>query len=201
MAENIITGKALPLNIDDVDTDQIIPAEFLKITEKKGLSKYLFYRLRYDDKGRITGNFPLDKEEYKGSSIIIASKNFGIGSSRENAVWALVDLGIKCIIASSFGDIFYNNAIRNGLACIVLDEKTLQELRSKAENHDAFVINIEKQEISVRDNKYNFSIDEASKKKLMSKKSEIDETLEKYSDAIKNYEDNFPNFLKPFSQI
>ncbi|MCS7129454.1 MAG: 3-isopropylmalate dehydratase small subunit, partial [Candidatus Caldarchaeum sp.] len=127
-----VVGKAAPLEADDVDTDQIIPAEFLKVIERKGLGRYLFYRWRYDDRGGLKGDFVLDRPEFRDAKILVAGRNFGIGSSRENAVWALTDFGIRCVIASSFGDIFYVNASKNSLVCVKLPEDKVSQLRNMA---------------------------------------------------------------------
>lgn len=193
----IIEGKAIPLEISDIDTDQIIPAEFLKIVEKKGLSKYLFYRMRYDECGRLTGKFPLDMPEYSNASILITSSNFGIGSSRENAVWALLDAGIKCVIASSFGDIFYNNALKNKLLCIKIDEERLSEMRRMARNHEKFIVDLEKNRIIVSNKVYDFDLDFEIKNRILSNKDEISETLEKYCKLIERYEMSVPKFFLP----
>jgi 3-isopropylmalate dehydratase small subunit len=194
-----LKAKAVPLEMSDVDTDQIIPAEFLKIVERKGLSKYLFYRLRYDNKGNLTGNFVLDKEEYRGAEIIVASSNFGIGSSRENAVWALLDAGIKCVIASSFGDIFYNNALRNGLVCIRLEETKLKELRELARKGEAINIDLDSGTIEVLGSVYRFEVDQELRRKLISKKDEITETLERFGKKIEQHEKFMPRFFIPAS--
>jgi 3-isopropylmalate/(R)-2-methylmalate dehydratase small subunit len=193
----VIKGKAIPIDISDVDTDQIIPSEFLKIVQKKGLSKYLFYRMRYDEEGRLTGKFPLDEEEYRGAVIIVASSNFGIGSSRENAVWAILDAGIRCVIASSFGDIFYGNASRNGLLCIRMKESEVSELRESAGRKDVFTIDIKKHTIDVSGKQYTFSIEEDVMNKILSNRDEISETIENYGHLIRKYEISAPKFFEP----
>ena len=124
------TLKGIPANIPmiNIDTDMIIPKQFLKTIKRTGLGKSLFFEMRYDEKGEIIKEFVLNKEPYKNSSILITGKNFGCGSSREHAPWALLDFGIKCIIGQSFAEIFYNNCFKNGMLPIILDEIKIQEL-------------------------------------------------------------------------
>ncbi|MDW8044135.1 MAG: 3-isopropylmalate dehydratase small subunit, partial [Nitrososphaerota archaeon] len=144
-----VVGKAAPLEADDVDTDQIIPAEFLKVIERKGLGRFLFYRWRYDDRGALKGDFVLDRPEFRDAKILVAGRNFGIGSSRENAVWALTDFGIRCVIASSFGDIFYGNASKNGLVCIKLSDENVSKMRNLAKTGNLQVaVDLESQTIT-----------------------------------------------------
>ena len=123
----ILKSTAVQLNIDNVDTDQIIPARFLKATERKGFGDNLFRDWRYNSDGKAIDSFPLNNPNYKGK-ILIAGKNFGCGSSREHAVWALRDFGIKAVIASSFGDIFYNNCFKNGVLAIKLEKNNIEKL-------------------------------------------------------------------------
>lgn len=192
------TGKVVPIDYDNVDTDQIIPAQFLKITERDGLSNYLFYRWRHDQSGNKTKSFVLDMDEFKGASIIVAGRNFGIGSSRENAVWALLDYGIRCIIAVSFGDIFYNNCIRNGLLCISLDEDNVTAMRVLASKGNLFItIDLEKQKISFDDREISFSIGADAKYKLLHGIDDIQLTLSRYEMRIREYEEKMESFLKP----
>ena len=116
--------KSIPANLPmmNVDTDMIIPKQFLKTIKRSGLGKSLFFEMRYDEQGKKVNNFVLNKEPYSKSSILLAGKNFGCGSSREHAPWALLDFGIKCVISPSFADIFYNNCFKNGMLPIVLDQ-------------------------------------------------------------------------------
>ena len=123
-----LDGRAAPLGLANIDTDQIIPAQFLKTVERKGLAKGLFYGLRYDDAGGERPGFVLNQPAYKGAQILIAGDNFGCGSSREHAPWALLDYGIRCVIAPSFADIFFNNTFKNGILPITLPEARVNEL-------------------------------------------------------------------------
>lgn len=194
----VVEGKAAPLEADDVDTDQIIPAQFLKLVTRRGLGRYLFYRWRYDEKGGLRGDFVLDRREFKDARILVAGRNFGIGSSRENAVWALVDFGIKCVIASSFGDIFYNNASKNGLVCVRLPEDKVRELRELAREGGLWMrVDVEKQLIEYRGGRLRFEIEPHIKKRLVEGLDDIAITLSQYEDEIKEYEERVPKFLIP----
>ncbi|MEM4288447.1 MAG: 3-isopropylmalate dehydratase small subunit [Candidatus Caldarchaeum sp.] len=193
-----VVGKAAPLEADDVDTDQIIPAEFLKVIERKGLGKYLFYRWRYDEDGKLKGDFILDRPEFRDAKILVAGRNFGIGSSRENAVWALTDFGIKCVIASSFGDIFYTNASKNGLVCVKLSESQTKRLRSLAKDGKLILtVDLEKQTVSLPGESISFEMEPHIRERLMKGLDDIQITLEKYSGRILEYEERMPEFLKP----
>ncbi len=194
---NRITGKAVPLDADDVDTDQIIPAQFLKLVEKKGLGKYLFYRWRYDDSGKLTGSFVLDKPEYSGAKILVAGKNFGIGSSRENAVWALKDFGIDCVIASSFGDIFYTNASKNALVCVRLDDSSVNKLRERAKQGNLILtVDLESQLVSYEKEVFKFEMEPHIRERLVKGLDEVGYTLSLYEDKIREYEQRMPRFLR-----
>ncbi|RNA67955.1 3-isopropylmalate dehydratase small subunit [Alteribacter keqinensis] len=131
----IHTGVVTPLNRANVDTDQIIPKQFLKRIERQGFGQFLFYHWRFDDDGNPRPDFILNNPKYDGSSILAAGENFGCGSSREHAPWALEDYGFKVVIASSFADIFYNNCVKNGILPVQLTEDEVQEVLKKAENH------------------------------------------------------------------
>lgn len=193
-----VEGRATPLDRDDVDTDQIIPAQFLKVTEKVGLSKYLFYRWRYDESGKLTGNFILDRPENAGTRILIAGRNFGIGSSRENAVWALLDMGIKCVLASSFGDIFYNNASKNGLLCVKLTDKTLNEIRFSLMSGWATVyVDLGEQSVAHAGKKVRFEIEPYIKERLMSGTDDIALTTANYLPQIESFEKSMASYLRP----
>ena len=193
-----VVGKAAPLEADDVDTDQIIPAEFLKVIERRGLGRYLFYRWRYDERGVLRGDFVLDRPEYRDARILVAGRNFGIGSSRENAVWALTDFGIRCVIASSFGDIFYNNASKNGLLCIRLPDEEVLELRRKAVGGALTVeIDLPAQTIKAGEQVMVFDIEPHIKKRLVEGLDDIQLTLEKYLEKIRKYEQVMPRYLEP----
>ncbi len=193
-----VVGVAVPLDYDEVDTDQIIPGQFLKLVEKKGLGKYLFYRWRYDSDGRLTGTFVLDLPEYRGAKILVAGRNFGIGSSRENAVWALRDFGIECVVASSFGDIFYTNASKNALVCVRLPEEKVVELRDKARGGRLQVtVDLESQRITYDSVELGFQMEPHIRNRLLSGLDEAGYTLSAYGDKIRQHEERMPRFLKP----
>ena len=140
--------KSIPsyLSLQNIDTDMIIPKQFLKTIKRTGLGKSLFYEMRYDENGKIINDFILNKEPYNKSKILLAGKNFGCGSSREHAPWALSDFGIKCVISSSFADIFYNNCFKNGILPIKIDDKVVLELAEYSKRKEEIEINLEKQE-------------------------------------------------------
>ena len=153
--------KSIPsyLALQNIDTDMIIPKQFLKTIKRTGLGKSLFYEMRYDESGKIIKDFILNKEPYNKSKILLAGKNFGCGSSREHAPWALSDFGIKCIISSSFADIFYNNCFKNGILPIKIGEETVLELSNYSKRQEEIEINLEKQEISFGNKIVQFEID------------------------------------------
>ena len=178
-----ITSNAIPLPMVNVDTDMIIPKQFLKTIKRTGLGKNLFYELRYNEKDVPIDSFVLNQDKYKESKILITGKNFGCGSSREHAPWSILDYGIKCIIASSFADIFYNNCFKNGILPIKLDETEVSKLQKAAENSLSFTIDLENQKISyIEDNKnheINFDLDKAKKTSLLKGLDDIGLTLAK----------------------
>lgn len=189
------------LDMDDVDTDQIIPAQFLKVTEKAGLGRYLFYRWRYDDAGKLTGRFVLDRPEYSGAKILVAGRNFGIGSSRENAVWALLDAGVKCVLASSFGDIFYNNAAKNGLVCVKLPQKALNDVKfSMTSGWQRLFVDLNTQTVTHGGKLLNFEMEPHIRQRLMGGLDDIALTTADHLAEIERYEKSMPGFLKPRSQ-
>ena len=177
MTVSVISGKAVPLAAEDVDTDQIIPAQFLRLLTKKGVGRYLFYRWRYYEDGRPRSGFVLDDPKFKGAKILVAGKNFGIGSSRENAVWALVDHGIECVVAPSFGDIFYSNASKNYLACVRLPPDQVATLLARAESGNlVLTIDLTRLEVSCDGFLSRFDIEPAVQRKLTERKDDIDIT-------------------------
>ena len=184
---NILKGIPANISMINIDTDMIIPKQFLKTIKRTGLGKSLFYEMRYDEKGKTIEDFILNKIPYKNSPILIAGKNFGCGSSREHAPWALLDFGIKCIISSSFADIFYNNCFKNGMLPIVLEEKNIQELIKYSERKDEIEINLENQAILFGNNKIEFEIDIFKKKCLLEGLDDIALSLEK-SKKISSFE-------------
>ena len=178
-----IESNAIPLPMVNVDTDMIIPKQFLKTIKRTGLGKNLFYELRYDEKDPPIDSFVLNQDKYKDSQILITGKNFGCGSSREHAPWSILDYGIKCIIASSFADIFYNNCFKNGILPIKLDESEVTKLQKAAENSLSFTIDLENQKISYFDKNINhevsFELDKAKKTSLLEGLDDIGLTLAK----------------------
>ena len=183
--------KSIPANLPmmNVDTDMIIPKQFLKTIKRSGLGKSLFFEMRYDEQGKKVNNFVLNKEPYNKSSILLAGKNFGCGSSREHAPWALLDFGIKCVISPSFADIFYNNCFKNGMLPIVLDQKQLEELIEYSERKEAIEINLSEQKIKLENKIISFEIDAFKKKCLLDGVDDIALSLEK-SEKISSYENN-----------
>ena len=180
-----IQSNAIPLPMVNVDTDMIIPKQFLKTIKRTGLGKNLFYELRYDENDKEIKSFVLNQDEYKDSKILITGKNFGCGSSREHAPWSIADYGIKCIIASSYADIFYNNCFKNGILPIKLKDEEIEVLLSAAENSLNFTIDLENQKISYIENNTQkempFELDEAKKNCLLQGLDDIGMTLNKVS--------------------
>jgi len=181
--------KSIPayLPIVNIDTDMIIPKQFLKTIKRTGLGKNLFFEMRYDDNGSEIKDFILNQQPYNKSKILIAGKNFGCGSSREHAPWALLDFGITCVISSSFADIFYNNCFKNGMLPIILNEKKIEELIQYSKRKESIEINLTKQEILFGNKKIEFKIDPFKKKCLLNGLDDIAMTLEQ-SKKISSYE-------------
>ena len=186
---NILKGIPANLPMMNVDTDMIIPKQFLKTIKRTGLGKGLFFEMRYDENGKKIEKFVLNKMPYNNSSILLAGKNFGCGSSREHAPWALLDFGIKCIISPSFADIFYNNCFKNGMLPIILNDKQIKELIQYSERKENIEINLEEQEIKFGNNKIKFEIEPFRKKCLLEGLDDIALSLEK-SKKISSYEEN-----------
>ena len=184
---NILKGIPVNLPMINIDTDMIIPKQFLKTIKRTGLGESLFFEMRYDENGKKINDFVLNKEPYKNSSILLTGKNFGCGSSREHAPWALLDFGIKCVISPSFADIFYNNCFKNGMLPIILDEKKISELIHYVERKENIEVNLTEQEINYGNNKIKFNIDPFKKKCLLNGLDDIDLSLEK-SKQIDSYE-------------
>jgi 3-isopropylmalate/(R)-2-methylmalate dehydratase small subunit len=161
--------KSIPsyLSLQNIDTDMIIPKQFLKTIKRTGLGKSLFYEMRYDENGKEIKDFILNNQPYSKSRILISGKNFGCGSSREHAPWALLDFGIKCVISSSFADIFYNNCFKNGILPIKLDEQKVLELSEYSKRKEEIEIDLEKQEIKSGNKISKFEIDSFKKKCLI----------------------------------
>ena len=181
--------KSIPsyLSLQNIDTDMIIPKQFLKTIKRTGLGKSLFYEMRYDENGKINNDFILNKEPFNKSRILLAGKNFGCGSSREHAPWALLDFGIKCVISSSFADIFYNNCFKNGILPIKIDDKIVLELGEYSKREEAIEINLEKQEITYGNKVVKFEVDAFKKKCLTEGLDDIALSMAKIS-QIDNFE-------------
>ena len=185
---NILKGIPANLPMMNVDTDMIIPKQFLKTIKRTGLGKSLFFEMRYDENGKIINNFVLNTVPYKNSPILLTGKNFGCGSSREHAPWALLDFGIRCVIGLSFADIFYNNCFKNGMLPIILDEKKIQELINYSEKKKSIEIDLTKQEILYGNNQIKFEIDPFKKKCLLNGLDDIALSLEKF-EKIDSFEE------------
>ena len=181
--------KSIPsyLSLQNIDTDMIIPKQFLKTIKRTGLGKSLFYEMRYDEKGKKNEDFILNKEPYNKSKILLAGKNFGCGSSREHAPWALADFGIKSVISSSFADIFYNNCFKNGILPIKIDDKIVFELAEYSKRQEEIEINLENQEIKFGNKVAKFDLDAFKKKCLMEGLDDIALSMEKIS-KVDDYE-------------
>lgn len=184
-----ITATAVPLPIANIDTDQIIPKQFLSTIARTGLGEGLFYDLRFDAAGKPRTDSVLDSAVYKGAQVLIAGENFGCGSSREHAAWALDDFGIRCVIAPSFADIFHGNALNNGILTVALASDVVETLVGEARggNH-VFNIDLEAQTVTAPSGVvHRFEIDAAAKRKLLSGLDDIGVSLT-HADAIKTFE-------------
>lgn len=189
---NMITSQIIPLPHSHVDTDQIIPAEFLRATERKGFGEHLFAHLRTNDL-----EFPLNKQKYQNGKILVAGKNFGCGSSREHAVWALIDWGIKAIVAPSFADIFYANALNNHLLPIVLNEEEVAAIFQEEKTRYPYelTINLADQSVCLPDGKiHTFQIEPYRKECLLNQMDDMDYLLSKLP-QIQAFEKNHPHFI------
>ena len=192
------TLKSIPayLPIVNIDTDMIIPKQFLKTIKRTGLGKNLFFEMRYDDKGNSLKDFVLNQEPYIQSKILIAGKNFGCGSSREHAPWALLDFGITCVISSSYADIFYNNCFKNGILPITLEENKIKELSEYSKRKEEIAIDLMEEKIIFGNNEIKFDIDPFKKKCLLEGLDDIALSLAK-KDKIMTFEENLKN-TKPW---
>ena len=179
--QNFKTIKSIPayLPIVNIDTDMIIPKQFLKTIKRTGLGKNLFYEMRYNEQGTPINDFILNTSPFNNSKILIAGKNFGCGSSREHAPWALLDFGITCVVSSSYADIFYNNCFKNGILPIVLPEAKIKELSEYSKRKEEIIVNLEEQKITFGNNEIDFEIDQFKKKCLLEGLDDIALSLEK----------------------
>ena len=182
-----LISTAVPLETENVDTDQIIPARFLKATERIDFDKNLFRDWRYNQDNSLKKDFVLNKNPVNNSKILIAGKNFGCGSSREHAPWALLDFGITCVISSSFADIFYSNCFKNGILPIILDDDKIKELSEYSKRKEEISIDLNEEKIIYGNSETKFKVDSFKKKCLLEGLDDIALSLKK-SDKIKNFE-------------
>ncbi len=184
-----ISIKSVPayLPIVNIDTDMIIPKQFLKTIKRTGLGKNLFFEMRYDQSGKEIDDFILNNSPYNNSKILIAGKNFGCGSSREHAPWALMDFGITCVISSSYADIFYNNCFKNGILPITISEDQIKEISEYSNRKEEISVNLPEQTIRFGNKEIKFEIDQFKKKCLIEGLDDIALSLEK-SEKIVSYE-------------
>ena len=181
--KKFISLKSIPayLPIVNIDTDMIIPKQFLKTIKRTGLGKNLFHEMRYDNDGMVINDFVLNTKPFDRSKILIAGNNFGCGSSREHAPWALLDFGITCIISSSYADIFYNNCFKNGILPIILNEEKIKDLSEYAKRKEEIEVNLQEEKIIYGNNEINFKIDPFKKKCLIEGLDDIALSLKKSS--------------------
>ena len=186
--------KSIPayLPIVNIDTDMIIPKQFLKTIKRTGLGKNLFFEMRYDDQGNKIEEFILNKDPFNKSKILIAGKNFGCGSSREHAPWALLDFGITCVISSSYADIFYNNCFKNGILPIILDDEKIKQISEYSNRKEEIEVDLNNQRIVFGNNEIKFELDSFKKKCLLEGLDDIALSLEK-TDKIISFEKNLKN--------
>jgi|TARA_Y100000992_G_scaffold18766_1_gene10917 3-isopropylmalate/(R)-2-methylmalate dehydratase small subunit len=189
---NKVKGIPAYLPIVNIDTDMLIPKQFLKTIKRTGLGKNLFYEMRYDEKGIKNDQFILNQSPYDKSKILIAGKNFGCGSSREHAPWALLDFGITCVISSSYADIFYNNCFKNGILPIVIDEEKIKQISEYSSRKEEIEIDLVNQIIKFGNNEIKFEIDPFKKKCLLEGLDDIALSLEK-TDKIISFENKLKN--------
>ena len=186
--------KSIPayLPIVNVDTDMIIPKQFLKTIKRTGLGKNLFFEMRYDDNGNEIKDFILNQEPHNQSKILIVGKNFGCGSSREHAPWALLDFGITCVISSSYADIFFSNCFKNGILPIILPEEKIKELSEYSKRKEEISIDLKEEKIIFGNNEIKFDVDPFKKKCLLEGLDDIALSLAK-KEKITNFEENLKN--------
>ncbi|MEE2705295.1 MAG: 3-isopropylmalate dehydratase small subunit [Pseudomonadota bacterium] len=184
---DLLTGVAAPLPIVNVDTDMIMPKQFLKTIKRTGLGEAIFFDMRYDERDLPRPEFILNKDKFKNSKILLAGKNFGCGSSREHAPWGLLDFGIRCVIAPSFAEIFYSNCFKNGILCITLSEESVRNLVDLADGRNFNVDLINMEIIPDNANKVKFEIDETRRHNLLNGLDDIALTMQQV-DKIKLFE-------------
>ena len=190
--------KSIPayLPIVNIDTDMIIPKQFLKTIKRTGLGKYLFYEMRYDNEGKEIKEFILNQPPFNQSKILITGKNFGCGSSREHAPWALSDFGITCVISSSYADIFYNNCFKNGILPIVISDDKIKQISEYSTRKEEILVDLYEQKITFGNNEIMFELDPFKKKCLIEGLDDIALSLEK-SEKINSFEEKLKK-IKPW---
>ena len=187
-------GKVAPLHRANVDTDQIVPKQFLKRIERTGFGEFLFHDWRRDKNGKLDPDFPLNQPRHKGASILVTGKNFGCGSSREHAVWALDDFGFRAVVAPSFADIFANNCVKNGVLTIVLSEAEVAKLVERTEKHDNYHLTVDLESCEIHDDdgfSAKFKVDEFTRQCLLNGLDDIGLTLQ-HEKEIAVYEGAHP---------
>ncbi|MFB5675624.1 3-isopropylmalate dehydratase small subunit [Paenibacillus terreus] len=186
-----LNGVVAPVDRVNVDTDAIIPKQFLKRIERTGFGQFLFYEWRFDEQGNVNPDFEPNKERYQGASVLISRANFGCGSSREHAPWAIMDYGFRCVIAPSFADIFYNNCFKNGILPIKLSEEQVEELFQRTAAHDGYRLNVDLENKTITDEyglHIDFDLDEHRRQFLLQGLDDIGLTLQ-HEDKIALYEE------------
>jgi 3-isopropylmalate/(R)-2-methylmalate dehydratase small subunit len=189
---NSLTSIPIYLPIINIDTDMIIPKQFLKTIKRTGLGKNLFFEMRYDDDGSEIKDFILNQEPHNKSKILITGKNFGCGSSREHAPWALLDFGITCVISSSYADIFYSNCFKNGILPIILPEEKIKELSEYSKRKEEISVDLKEEKIIFGNSEFKFDIDPFKKKCLLEGLDDIALSLAK-KEKITIFEENLKN--------
>lgn len=193
-----ITSVVAPLDRVNVDTDAIIPKQFLKRIERTGFGQFLFYEWRFDEQENVNPDFELNKPQYKDAHILIARNNFGCGSSREHAPWALLDYGFKVVIAPSFADIFHNNCFKNGILPIVLPEETVEQLFQNVAGQEGYAVTVDLEKNVITDGnglEVPFSVDAYRRECLLQGLDDIGVTLMQ-EDKIAEYEKSYPSYYK-----
>jgi 3-isopropylmalate/(R)-2-methylmalate dehydratase small subunit len=188
------TGLVGPVDRVNVDTDAIIPKQFLKRIERTGFGQFLFFEWRWDESGKVIDSFALNQPRYQGASVLLSRANFGCGSSREHAPWAIQDFGFKVIIAPSYADIFYNNCFKNGILPIKLSEEQVEELFQRTAKHEGYKLNVDLEDKKITDDyglSYDFDLDEHRRQFLLLGLDDIGLTLQ-HEDAISAYEAKHP---------
>lgn len=193
------TGIVAPLTQSNIDTDQIIPKQFLKRIERTGFGPFLFFDWRFDSEGKEKPGFVLNQPRYKGASVLVAGKNFGCGSSREHAPWAIEDFGFRVVIAPSFADIFYNNCRNSGVLAIVTSQENVDSIASKAENTASYTLTVDLEKCEVRDGQgfsFTFEVDPFTRRCFLEGLDDIGLTLQ-HDEEIRRYEESVVNRKVP----